>query len=730
MSSIKADILVRVQIVFAFVALFGVLIAARIFTIQYVDGSQWTAKAEKSHVQERRIKAERGNVYDADGRDLSVSIPFYRLAMDPSISLRAKNQKKFNEGIDSLSLLLSQYFKDKSADAYKRKILKAQKEGRQYLRLNGKIVNYLDKMKMMKWPIFREGKMVGGVIFEQENKRFKPHKELGRRTIGDIKEFDSENGGVTERGLYGVEYSFDHELSGKDGHAMFAKMSSKYWKQINDEHFIAPEQGHDVYTTIDIDIQDVAENALLKMLDNNEADNGCAVVMEVETGAIRAMANLDQIKRKDSSYYYRELRNLAVGINREPGSTMKLASIMAVLEARPDLNPLTDSVDIGKGTWDVFDKKIRDSHTWEEDRTISIHEAFVTSSNVGIAKLVVETFGESIADQTKFTDYMKDFSLASGMEFQLKGMAEPIVNTPESDQWSGIALPWMSYGYGVEMTPLQIMALYNAIANNGYYIKPRLVDYIMDDNQVVADFSKADGEWKVCSKSTVEKVQQMLLGVVEDDKGTAKKLRNDNYTIAGKTGTAQKLSKYKKGGRLVYERKYYSSFIGYFPADNPKYTILVAVDNPKRGRIYGSEVAAPVFKEISDKIFGTQIEMHQTEQLASSNEDLPLITAGKRADIEYLMEQAGLKLSKSSSRDADYVFSSRASNNSVLLRENPVKKKTVPKVVGLTMKDAIPLLENLSLKVERKGYGRVRQQSITPGSALLPGSTIKLVLSE
>lgn len=722
--------MIRVRIVFLGIALFGLWIAARIVTLQYVEGDKWIAKAEGSHVQERRIKAERGNVYDAEGRDLSVSIPFYKLAMDPSISsLNKKNKKVFDEGIDSLSLMLSKYFQDKSPTAYKRKIVEAREKGRQYLRLNGKSINYLDKMEMKTWPIFREGKMVGGLIFEKENKRFKPHKELGRRTIGDIKEFEEEEG-VVERGLYGIEYSFDQELGGKDGRAIFAKMSSKYWKQINDDHFIEPKQGHDVYTTIDIDIQDVTENALQNMLENNEADNGCAIVMEVETGAIRAMANLDQIKRKDSSFYYRELRNLAVGINREPGSTMKLASLMAVLEARPDLNPLTDSVFIGNGVWDFSGEKMRDSHIWEDERTISVQEAFETSSNVGVARLVVETFGESMADQTKFTDYMKNFSLASPMDFQLKGMAEPDVITPESDRWSGVALPWMSIGYGIEMAPLQMMGLYNAIANNGRYVKPRLVDYIMDDNQIVADYSKNNKEWKVASSGTVKKVQQMLLGVVEGDKGTAKKLQNKSYVIAGKTGTARKLSKTRENGKLIYEKKYYSSFIGYFPADNPKYTILVAVDNPKKGRIYGSEVAAPVFKEISDKIFGTQIQMHQSEMLAKKNDDLPVITAGRRADIEFMLDEVGLNLSGTSSHDAEYVFSSRANNNSVYLRENPVSNKVIPKVIGMTMKDAIPLLENLSLKVEYKGHGRVRQQSVRPGAELLPGSTIKLVLSE
>jgi len=339
-------------------------------------------------------------------------------------------------------------------------------------------------------------------------------------------------------------------------------------------------------------------------------------------------------------------------------------------------------------------------------------------------------FGESMATQTEFTDYMAEFRLAEPVGFQMKGAAEPDVMTPKSKRWSGIALPWMAHGYGIEMSPLQMLAFYNAVANNGYYKKPVIVSAIKHDNHTVDDFTNSGRDPRLCSKKTVTKLQDMLLGVVESKKGTAKNIRNDKYLIAGKTGTAQKLNRLKEDGKYVYEKKYYSSFCGYFPADAPKYSIIIAIDNAKKGKIYGGDLAAPVFKEIADKIYASEIHMHEHVEFVDKAEDLPRITAGYRTDIEYILDDSHVGLSANSNFDAEYVFSRRADNNTVLLRENPVTAGVIPKVVGMTLKDALPLLENKGLKVKYSGSGRVASQSKNPGSELLIGSTIKLVLAE
>ncbi len=728
--SIKNDILTRVRIVFIAIALFGLLILGRIIKIQYVDGDLWLAKASKSLVKSRRIKADRGNVYDNAGRDLAVSIPFFKLAFDPSISNKSKRNKKiYDAGIDSLCHLLSTFYQDKSANSYKTKIARARKSSRRYIVLNSKSINYIDKKRMEKWPIFREGTMHGGVLFEKSQKRFKPHKELARRTIGDVRDTEKNNQ-HTEAGIYGVEYSFNNDLAGNDGHAMFAKISSKHWKQLNGNETVEPQQGMDIYTTIDIDIQDVAENALLKALEENEADNGCVVVMDVKTGQIRAIANLDRMVSGNGKVSYRELYNYAVGKKREPGSTMKLASMMAVLEANPDLNLLTDSIAVGKGVWDFSGTDMRDSHLYDKDHKYSIQDAFDVSSNIGIARLVLNEFGGSLDKQTEFTDYMESFMVSKSMGFQLVGSAQPDMLTPKSKQWSAIALPWTAHGYGVEMSPLQMLAVYNAVANDGYYKKPTIVGSVRTDNKIVKDFTRTGRGKKICSEGTVKKLQQLLLGVVEHRLGTAKNIKNKNFLIAGKTGTAKKLSKKTVDGKRVYEKKYYSSFAGYFPADNPRYSIIVAVDNAKKGKIYGGDLAAPIFKEIADKIYSSEIKMHRVVELKSEAKDLPRITAGYRSDIEYLLNESNVGLSQSSSFDADYVFSSRASDNTVYLRENTVMKNVVPKVIGMTLKDALPLLENKELKVIFSGVGRVKTQSKTAGSKLLVGSTIRLQLAE
>lgn len=729
--SIKSAILFRVRLVFLFIALFGLLILGRIIKIQYVDGDLWLEKASKSLVRQKSIKADRGNIYDNSHRDLAVSIPFFKLAFDPSISnLTDRNRKIFEEGIDSLSWFLADFYRDRSKGSYKKKITKARDSKRRYLVLNTRSINYIEKKEMQKWPIFREGAMHGGVIFERQNKRFKPHQDLARRTIGDVKDFEDADHHKVKKGQYGIEFSFNKELAGHDGQAMFAKISSKHWKKLNSSESIEPKQGLDVYTTIDIDMQDVTENALLQALKKNEADNGCAIVMDVKTGEIRAIANLDRVTDRKGNVSYKELYNYAVGKKREPGSTMKLASMMAVLESNPELNLLNDSIAVGKGVWSFSGSDMRDSHLYPNDHKYSIQQAFEISSNIGIARLVMNEFGESIERQTMFTDYMNEFMMSKSMGFQLKGSAQPAMPTPSSQTWSAIALPWIAHGYGVEMSPLQMLALYNAVANDGYYKKPLIVSTIKTDNKIIEDYTNLSDDHKICSEATVKKLQQLLLGVVAHRQGTAKNIRNSNYLIAGKTGTAKKLSKKTVNGRRVYEKKYYSSFAGYFPADNPKYSIIVAVDNAKKGKIYGGDLAAPVFKEIADKIYSSEIEMHQIAEFDKKAKDLPRITAGYRPDIEFILNESHVELSQSSSFDADYVFSSRANNNTVYLRENLVKPGIVPNVLGMTLKDALPLLENKGLKVIHSGSGRVTRQSKTAGSELLVGSTIKLKLTK
>jgi cell division protein FtsI (penicillin-binding protein 3) len=724
--SIKSDILVRVRVVFFFIALFGLLILGRIIKIQYVDGDLWLAKAAKSLVKQRSIKADRGNIYDCEGRDLAVSIPFFKLAFDPSISnVTTSNKEIYDLGIDTLTSNLAAFYRDGSGLSYKRKITRARDKGRRYLVLNSKSINYLEKKKMQEWPIFREGAMHGGVIFEKENKRFKPHQGLARRTIGDVRE--AEEGG--KKGQTGIEYSFNKQLAGRDGQAMFAKISSKHWKNLHSKESVNPQQGLDIHTTIDIDIQDVAENALLKALQENEADNGCAIVMDVKTGQIRAIANLDRMTDSKGNVSYKELYNYAVAGKREPGSTMKLASMMAVLESNPELNLLNDSISVGKGIWDFSGTDMRDSHLYNEDHTYSIQEAFEISSNIGIARLAMNEFGETMDRQTMFTNYMSDFMISKSMGFQLKGSAQPEMPTPASNTWSAIALPWIAHGYGIEMSPLQILAFYNAVANDGYYNRPLIVSTVKADNKVIEDFTGVKAR-QICSETTAKKLQQLLLGVVEHRHGTAKNIRNKNYLIAGKTGTAKKLAKKTVNGKRVYEKKYYSSFAGYFPADKPRYSIIVAIDNAKKGKIYGGDLCAPVFKEIADKIYSNEIEMHQVAELNKTANDLPRITAGYRPDIEFILNESHVELSQSSSFDADYVSSSRASNNSVYLRENTIMPNVIPKVVGMTLKDALPLLENKGLKVIFRGSGRVISQSKSAGSNLLVGSTIRLVLSE
>lgn len=694
--SIKRSILLRVRIAFLLVSLFALAIFFRMAEIQFIEGDKWKAMAEEINLQYKTIPAVRGNIYADDGSLLATSLPFYRVAFDPSIA----SHELMESSLDSLALLLSRYFQDHSQVEYKRRLLNARAKGRKYMVLNRSKINYLSKKEMESWPIFREGRYGGGVIFEKVNERYKPFAFLGARTVGHVNE--------NHIGA-GLEYSFNEFLAGREGKGLFQKMTGSHWKPVYDGTEVKPQAGYDIVSTIDVNIQDVAQSSLMAALIEHEADYGAAVVMEVQTGEIKAMSNLTRY----SNGNYGESYNHAVGGLTEPGSTFKLASVIALMEeAKLNLN---DSIDAEDGRFEFYDRVMTD-HKDGGYGMISFKDAFAQSSNIAISRWVDHHFG---LKPERFVDYMQSMGLAEQVGVQIRGEGIPYIKKPGDKSWSGVSLPWMSIGYELKLTPIQMLAFYNAVANDGKMIQPIIVKAVKQADEEVERYQSIVLKEQICSRETLEKVKVMLEQVVEE--GTANNIKNDFYKIAGKTGTAQKL----KDGR--YTRKYYTSFVGYFPADAPKYSCIVVIDNPKGFQQYATGVAAPVFKNIADKIYATDLEIHAPLPLQFAREEgvFPVIQAGRYDDLQTVMEK--LNIAYESTESAEWVRAQR-SGDKVGWQESTASFEYIPDVRGMTMRDAIFLLENRGLRVNYQGNGRVLKQSQQPGNKVIKGSKVDLQL--
>lgn len=696
--NIKSSILLRVRIAFLVMMVFVVAVIYRMVHIQVVEGEQWRKRAEEFSLDYKKIKATRGSIYASGSDLLATSLPFYKVAFDPQVA----DQEIFTSKLDSLSHLLSAFYRDHSSDYYKKKISEARQNKSRYMVINRKTINYQDKQQMLTWPIFKLGQMRGGVIFHKVDQRHRPFRSLAQRTIGYINE---DNVGA------GIERSYNDYLAGRDGEGLFQKVAGGNWKPVNVSSDVRPEDGYDVHTTIDINLQDVAQNSLLRALTKYQAAYGTVVLMEVQTGEIKAISNL----KRTSSGKYAESYNYAVQGTNDPGSTFKLASMLALLE--DEKVELTDSVETGEGSIKFYNRTLTDVKKGGYG-TITVEDVFVKSSNVGTAKLVTEHFGDN---PQRFVDIIKKTGYGQPLDFQLMGEGTPYIKDTDDPTWSGTSLPWMSVGYETSVTPLQTLAFYNAVANDGKMIQPILVKSINRADKEIRTFDAQVLNKRIASKETLAKMRQMLEGVV--DHGTAKNIKNDYYKIAGKTGTAQKLI----DGRYRPQR-YYASFAGYFPAESPQYSCIVIIDDPKGWNRYGGDVSAPVFKEIADMIYAQNLEIHDVfaEDLLAYEGKFPVIRAGKYDELNKLCNELGIS-NHLGDEDVDWVRS-RVDNNAIIWKKNHSNQELVPNVQGMTLRDAIFLLENNGLRVRVSGSGRVKKQSLRPGTRISRGQTVNLQL--
>ncbi len=697
----KKDILWRVFLVYFAILLFAVAIIAKLVFIQMKEGPQLVAKAQKQEIRIFNLKADRGNILSSKGDLLATSVPVFEIRMDVANDYISKSL--FTEKVDSLSWMLSRLFKDQSKRVYKRKLIRARIRGNRYLLLH-RHVSYEQLKKLRTFPIFRRGRNRGGLIAIQKTTRQLPFGLLAARTIG----YENKKEGL----FVGLEGAYSAVLSGKDGKQIKRRINHGAWIPVHDESEVEPRDGMDVVASIDVNLQDVAEEALMKQMQKHEAKMGCAVLMQVKTGDIKAIANLRYDKKTGS---YSESYNMAIGEKIEPGSTFKLASVMAALEDHKI--KLTDTLNIGKGYVVYYHRALRDVHAIGNG-IITVREAFEHSSNVGISKMIFKHYK---SNPNQFIQRLYQMGLNKPLGIELAGEAKPYIKNPsDKKHWYLTSLPWISVGYELELTPLQILTFYNAVANGGIEVKPRFVQKIMDGGQPVKEYGVKVLNSRIAPKKVIRQVQSLLEGVVQ--RGTAQVLKNEHFKIAGKTGTA----KISENG--AYIKAYNATFVGYFPADDPQYSCIVVINKPKHG-YYGSAVAAPVFKEIANKVYSTSLALSQQKQTEITGlKALP--EARKPAwypDLKIVYRNLGIK-------QQDYLknpkWATTAENaNKVVFREQQFRAGRVPNVKGMRAKDALFLLENMGLLAQIKGRGFVRSQSLKPGTGFKKGQKIFIQLS-
>ena len=699
----KDQVIARTGIIYGIVVVLAIAVFIRIIILQFVQSDKWAGMAEKIVYRKEVARAARGDILSDDGRILASSIPYYTVYMDTRSSGMADTT--WSKGLNGMSRGLSRLVGVNSPEGWKKELSRARQKGDRYFLIK-RHVSYETLRQLKELPILRHGKFRGGLVYQPENSRIMPNGLLARRTIGYVTEDSTVN-------IVGLEGSFNSVLAGKDGFIVQQRLTGGAWIDVDNIDNIRTREGNDIVTTIDLDLQDVAENALYRQLARYGAHHGCAVVMEVKTGDIKAIANLE----KGSDGAYHETYNYAVGESTEPGSTFKLMSLMAALE--DGVVDLDDMVETGDGTVKYYDKVIRD-HDEKGLGTITVQEVFEKSSNVGTAKIIYDNYK---SNPRKYVDRLYSMQINKTLDLQIRGEGTPIIRYPGDPLWSGISLPMMSYGYEVHMTPLQILTFYNAVANDGKMMKPRFVSAVRDGSRTVKTYGTEVITNAVCSRSTVRKAQMMLEGVVE--RGTAMNLKNSNYKIAGKTGTAQ-IANAKYGYRTGARISYQASFVGYFPADDPLYSCIVVVNAPSSAVYYGNLVSGPVFKEISDKVYSTNFYRN----LTALNDPEKAVRApdagnGYYDDINGALKELNIKARRRIKGDW---ARTREAGDTLRVVDMTFTEGLMPNVVGMGLRDAIYLIENSGMRVRYTGRGKVVRQSLQPGARVVRGGTVLIEL--
>lgn len=707
---VKRDILWRVSLSYIAVAVLCVVILVRAFYIQQVEGKYWRNMNDSLHEKLEPIEAERGTIYSADGEMLSTSIPQFDVYVDfGADGVRENDGKRFFNSLDSLSYQLSKLFKDRNADEYKRILRDGYNRADRYFPLLKK-VNFEDYQRLKLFPLVKLGKNKSGFIADVKSVRLNPYQLLAYRTIG----LDRENSQKV-----GLEETYDSLLTGRRGKRLVRYIAGGISIPVDEDYQIEPENGKDIVTNIDTHIQDITETALMNEMISNEAEHGCAIVLEVKTGKIKAIANLGL--RNNGSYW--EDLNYAVQPT-EPGSTFKLVTMLSLLEDKKI--SLTDMVNLEGGRWTVNGQTVIDAEEHDKsDNTVTAKRAFEVSSNVGMAKLA---YGGYAATPSQFVNHIRKLGFDSATGVDLAGEGRPKVYRPGKPGWSANTVPWMAFGYNITVSPLHTAMMYNAIANNGKMMRPYLMATVKKDDIVIRETQPVAVSEKICSDQTLQQLKECLRGVCADSGSTAFKLfKGTPYKVAGKTGTALVAD----GKRTYADEVFQSSFAGYFPANDPQYTcVVVIVNHPHAVKHVGAAVAGPVFKDIADKLYALYVKQPAPVQYASvttTKDSMNYLYAGAKYEVKKIMNALNVPYGDAGG-NAEWATVSKEANRPVIQAES-VHDKQMPQLAGMSLKDAIYICENMGLKVDIKGRGKVVSQSVNVGETINKGTQVQITLN-
>lgn len=713
---VKNEVLYRVYfLLFGIVVPAAIILFYRTFEIAVVQGQKWRDKGESNYIKPREVEADRGNILATDGTLLATSVPYFDIYFDPT----APSQENYDKHVDSLAYCLATYVDNTfTVGGFRDYLIGLRQDSTNKHVLIKSQVSYTEKKRMERFPLFSLGQFKGGFIARKRSERKRPFGLLARRTIGYVRE---------DFMPVGIESYFDNVLGGQPGQQFMIRVDPKrdLWVPVEDLTSIEPKSGDDVITTIDVNLQAITQNALLRAVQHHDAEWGVAVLMETKTGAIRAIANLG---RTDEGWF--ETYNYAIASATEPGSTFKLASMMALIEDG-HVN-LDDSLDIQQGKADFYKETMEDSNPFSAKMdTTTVKRAFEISSNVGIAKLIQQYYGEKTkANDNKgaaqFIERLKSFNLHLPTGIELDGEANPLIKEAYSaeDQWSGTTLPWMAIGYECRLTPLQLLTFFNTIANDGQLVKPMLVSEIQRFGKTIETFPTTVVKERIASKRTIEQAKELLEAVVEN--GTAYKLKTDRYRFAGKTGTAQ--VNYRRSTSGNHLGGYQASFVGYFPAEAPQYSCIVVINKPRQSGYYGADVAGPVFREIADRCFDVVVNLQKPINRGPRpmlvENTLPSRDIGKREDMKAILEYLDMPYFDQSETEMAMI---NPHSDSLMMENRNIGTDKVPNVIGMGLRDALYALENRKLKVQVNGFGKVVSQSLPPG-ATAKGRNIRINL--
>ena len=710
MSDKRSSILIRFAVVYGFILLLFVAVIYKIAVLQFVEKEQLMKMEERNTRANIKSKPNRGNIFACDGRLMASSIPTYYIYMDTRVpALHKDTNRLFNQYVDSVALSLSSYFGNKSKAEYLSMLKRAFNEKKGELQLYPHRISYSQLKDIRKMPLFNKGRNKSGLITKELLRREKPFGSLASRTIGDIYA-DELKGGKN-----GLELYYNRELLGVQGLSTRQKVANQFVETVQ----VEPIDGMDIMTTIDIDLQDIAEKALVDSVRSYHAESGYAVLMEVATGEVKAIVNMQ--KNADGSYS--ENKNGVVADLLEPGSTFKTLSLIAMID--DGKAKITDTIQTGGGTRRFANRIMRDHNAHKGGyHTITLGEALHASSNVGISAAVYKAYGHN---PSEFVDKLYKMGMNEDMKLEIPGSSGPLIRHPKdkSKHWYKTTLPWMSIGYESQVPPIYMLAYYNAIANKGKLIRPHFVTSIMQNGRVVKSFGTETVRESICKPSTLKVVHEALLGVVEGEKGTGHAARSKYVRIAGKSGTAQ-ISKGGKGYK-VGGTNYLVSFCGYFPADNPLYTCIVVIRDPQKGYASGGTMSGSVFKSIAEHTMALKSNLKPENMVLDSNLVFPFFPIAKSGNcnaLETAMSDLGLKWNGKSS---DWVKTLNE-NESMSIEPIAIDKNLVPDLIGMGAKDAMFLSGQSGLRVQLMGKGKVVSQNPRPGESYQRGEMISLKL--